>query len=248
MDRRKKGVITTIESINKFGMIPIGTYISQIDRDSIRIVEIKGCKLGLQAYSYGLNGNKPPKKENYLVNIIDTNLIRSDINKMKIRKPDLIIIYFHFGEEYSRKPSTFQKEIVSKTFSYGADIIVASHPHVVQSIEFNQNTTGKLRIGLVAYSLGNFYSNQQWRYSDAGTILNLELVKNIHKDSLWISNVSILPTWVYRGNTGNKIESVILPSDTSLIKPLPEFLKKDDITKINQAFEDTRKMLGTKSD
>lgn len=247
-DRKKKGIFSTIENVKKYGMIPIGTYTSQNDRDSVRIIDIKGLKIGLQAYTYGLNGNVLPKNENYLVNVIDTNLIRSDIKKIKNSRPDLIIIYFHFGEEYSRKPSEYQKEIAAKTFAYGADIIIASHPHVIQAIEYSDSATGKLQKGLIAYSLGNFYSNQQWRYSDAGVILNLEITKNIPKDSLWINNVSSIPTWVFRGNTGNKIESIILPSDTSLIKPLPAFLKKEDIAKINQAFEDTRQMLGTKSD
>jgi hypothetical protein len=242
MDQGKDGVISTLERIKSFGIIPIGTNSSPRERDSLRIINIKGIKLGLNSYSYGLNGRKLSISNDFLVNIIDTTRIRQDILKLISKKVDVVIIYFHFGEEYSRTPSEYQKEIVNKAFNYGADIIIASHPHVVQPVEYNYNSKSRIKKGLVAYSLGNFFSNQQWRYSDSGLILNLEITKNNFKDSLWISKVSDIPTWVFKGDTKRGREYLIIPSDTSLVKKIDDFNSEKYLHKLIEAYEDTHSM------
>lgn len=244
-DRGKKGVFSTLSKIKEYGMIPVGTYFSKNDSDSSRILEIKGIKIGLLAYSYGLNTGLLNNKEDFLINIIDTNSIRSDIEKLNNNKPDLILIYYHFGEEYSRKPSSYQKQIVEKTFNYGADIIIGSHPHTIQPIELYTKQNGKLKKGLVAYSLGNFLSNQTWRYSDAGVILNMDITKSFIKDSLWISNINIIPTLVIKINSGHGSIFKILPSDSSLLKSFPKLLVKEQLPKIIQAYDDTHQMFKT---
>jgi poly-gamma-glutamate synthesis protein (capsule biosynthesis protein) len=236
MDQGKSGVLSTLEKIRSFGIIPIGTNFSQEEKDSLRIIKVKGIKLGLNSYSYGLNGRKLSTSNDFLVNIIDTNRIRQDISKLIAKKVDVVIIYFHFGEEYSRTPSEFQKEIVRKTFIYGADIIIASHPHVVQPVEYFYNSSAKIKKGLIAYSLGNFFSNQQWRYSDSGLILNLEITKDNFKDSLWISQVSDIPTWVFKGETKRGREYLIMPSDTSLARKIQDFDSEKYIHNLIEAY------------
>ncbi|MBI1938747.1 MAG: CapA family protein [Ignavibacteriales bacterium] len=242
IDKGVNGVLKTLENLRAENLLSTGTFDSQRDRDSIRIIDIKGIKLGILSYTYGLNGNYLPEDSKYIVNVIDTNLIKSDIAKIKERDYDAIIVYYHFGDEYSRKPSSFQKEIAAKSFEWGADIIIASHPHVIQPIEFFEKKNGKLKKGLIAYSIGNFISNQRRRYTDSGVILNLDLMKNTKKDSLWINDVSIIPTWVYKGRTEKENEFVILPSDTAMFGKLPEYLTPADKQKMIQSFNDTKSM------
>ena len=242
LDRGKEGIIRTLEKIREFGLNSIGSYKSQQDRDSIRIFEINGIKLALLAYTYGLNGNYLPKGEKYLVNVIDTVSIRKDIQNARSKNAEIIVVYFHFGNEYSHKPSDYQKIIVQRIIDYGANIIIGSHPHVVQPIEIFSSSKNKINKGVIAYSLGNFISNQRWRYSDAGVILNLKLTKNIFKDNVQISDISILPTWVFKGKTDRAEGFVILPADTSILKPIPYYLTKSDKEKLLQANDDTRKM------
>lgn len=236
LDRGIKGLFNTIDQIKKYNLIQVGTYKSQKDRDSVLIVDIKGIRIGIKSYSYGLNGNYLPKDSHFAVNLIDTSLIKNDLTSLNNFDTDLNIVYFHFGDEYSHKPSSFQKSIVEKTFSYGADIIIASHPHVLQPIQYYEKGNGNIRKGIVAYSLGNFISNQRWRYSDSGAILNIEVTKN-QNDSIWISQSSIIPTWVFKGNSGIKNEFIILPSDTLQYK-LPDYLSSNDRSKLIQSFND----------
>ena len=244
IDRGKKGVIRTIEKIHSLGMSLIGTFNSQHDRDSIRVFEINGIKIALLAYTYGLNGNYISQNEKFLVNIIDTNVIKLDIGNARGKNADVVLVYFHFGDEYQRKPNVYQKEIVRCTINSGADIIIGSHPHVIQPLEYFTSEKNKIGEGIIAYSLGNFYSNQRWRYSDAGVVLNISLMKNYSTGKVLLSNVSFIPTWIYKGKVEGKNEFVILPADT-LVSQLPKFLNKTDREKFLQSYDDTQKMFRT---
>lgn len=242
LDRGIKGVERTIDIIKQNNLIPVGTFITKNERDSALIIEKNGIRIGLLAYTYGLNGNLLPKIKSFAVNLIDTVLIRRDIENLQNVKPDLILVYYHFGEEYSQKPSKYQRDIVEKTILYGADLIIGSHPHVIQPIEHFHSSKNRIGKGVIAYSLGNFISNQRWRYSDAGVILNIQISKNIFNDSLWIDDTSIIPTWVYKGVLGEKKEFVILPADTSRFEIIPKYLKENELFLMNQSFYDTKKM------
>src|SRR3989339_1241286 len=139
LDRGEVGVLRTINELNKRSLNYNGTYVSQADHDSIRIFNIKGIIIAFLAYSYGTNGNPIPNGKSYLINLIDYDLIRNDIENAKSHKPDLILVHYHFGEEYQREPNAFQKEVVDRTIEMGADIIIGGHPHVLQPVEFTKS-------------------------------------------------------------------------------------------------------------
>ncbi len=235
-DRGKKGVLKTIEKINSLGLNYTGTFNSTADRDSIRIVNVNGINIALLAFSYGVNGNNIPKGEKYLVNIIDTNLIKKDIGEAKKLNPDIILTYFHFGDEYKQDPSSFQKEIVKKTVGYGADIIIGSHPHVLEPIDYFKGNN-KLDTGFVIYSLGNFISNQRDRYKDSGLILKFTIAKS--KNKVFLGGVEYLPTWVYKGKYDGKDEYIVLPNNNIEANNNYLFLPDSDKIKMKQSFLDT---------
>lgn len=238
LDRSEKGVLKTIDEIKSRNINYVGTYTSQRDRDSIRIFMIRGIRIAFLAYSYGTNGNPIPKGKNYLINLINYDLIEKDISSAKLNGAELVLVHFHFGEEYKREPVQFQKDVVNKTIELGADIIIGGHPHVLQPINFYKTKNEKLDSGFVAYSMGNFFSNQQARYKDAGMILTINITKDLLNNKLEISEVNYLPTWVFKGNTSNGKEYVLMPatvvSDTTI-----KFSKSENI-KMNQSFNDTR--------
>lgn len=244
LDRGKIGIISTIDKIRLAGMNSIGTYKSQQDRDSIRIFEINGIKLAVLAYTYGLNGNYISKNEKYLVNVIDTNLIKLDIQSARKKNAEVVLVYFHFGEEYQRKPNSFQREVVKFAINCGADLIIGSHPHVIQPLEYFISDKNKIGEGIIAYSLGNFFSNQRWRYSDAGVILNIALTKNIMNGKTKLSSIAIQPTWVFKGKNESRNEFVIIPADTTSSKKY-NFLNETDRNKLLQSENDTRKMFNS---
>lgn len=239
LDRGAQGVIRTINILDSHRIAHTGTFLDQYDRDSIKIVNISGIETVLLSYSYDTNGNPVPKGRSYLINLIDTTLIKKDISKAKLFNPDLIIVYFHFGDEYKRDPSAFQKLIVSKTAEYGADLIIGSHPHVVQPITRIKGSHN-IDTVLTFYSLGNFISNQRDRYRDGGVILNVEITKNFTRDSVFLSGYDFIPTWVFKGSSDLGREFIIFLEDST--RPLPSYLSAEDIQRMKQSFKDTREI------
>jgi poly-gamma-glutamate capsule biosynthesis protein CapA/YwtB (metallophosphatase superfamily) len=241
LDRGKKGILSTLKKIRLAGLNSTGTYESQRDRDSIRIIHVNGMNIAVLAYTYGTNGNLIPKDGKYLVNLIDTLLVKHDIQSAHNKSVDAVLVYYHFGEEYQRAPNSYQKEIVRKTLGYGANLIIASHPHVIQRVEYFPSADEKFPRAFVAYSLGNFISNQRWRYSDCGLILTLTLKQNILTKNITVSNVATFPTWVYKGQVDCINRFVVLPSDTNIYK-LPKWLSVQDKNKLLQSFSDTKQL------
>ncbi len=242
-DRGANGVLRTISVIKNSGLDYDGTFTSERDRDSIRIFNLKGIKVAFLAYTYGVNMNNVPKAKSYLINLIDTTLIKRDIDAARNDGDEVVLVYYHFGTQYRRMPDEFQKQIVDKTIQYGADIIIGSHPHVIEPVNFFKTNHAKLDSGFVAYSLGNFVSNQRWRYADGGMVLKIFLTKNFKTDSIFISKVAYLPTWVFKGIVNGKNEFIILPAQEASKQDYPSFLTSNDRQKMEQAFEDTKEMM-----
>ena len=238
-DMGKDGLIRTLSKINQLGMMPIGTFKNSEDRDSIRIIEKNNIKLAILGYTYSLNGLSLPQGMNYLINQIDTLRIKSDIEKVKKTDYDVLMVFYHFGDEYQRYPSGYQKEIVNKTIYYGADIILASHPHVVQPIEYFKTNSGKLDTGFVFYSLGNFLSNQRWRYSDGGVIAQMSLEKNLNSNRITLKEFHYIPIWVFKGTVGNLRKYIVFPSEISSSEHIPDYFSPADISEMRQSFDDT---------
>ena len=243
LDRGEYGVLRTIKILNENKINYDGTFISQKDRDSTRIFDLKGIRVAFLAYTYGTNGNVVPKDKSYLINKIDYQFIQNDIMKARMENADLVLVYFHFGTEYKREPDQFQKIVVDSTIKYGADIIIGSHSHVVEPMKMFKTNNGSLDSGLVAYSLGNFFSNQRWRYSDCGVILNVSITKNFQTGKTCISKIDFVPTWIFKGHTGTQSEYVIVPSQYLMSNDVYSHFTKRDFRKMFEAFSDTRNIL-----
>jgi len=243
LDQGWEGVKRTIEVIDDNKIHRTGTYLSQDDRDSIRIFQINTIKIAILPYSENTNGNPIPKGKDFVINLIDEELIREDINKAREKNVDVVVVHLHYGPEYNREPSDYQKDIVQKIIEMGADIIIGGHPHVIQPTEFFKTNNTKLESGFVAYSMGNFISNQGWRYSDAGLILNIQIEKNIFTDSVYINNVSYIPTWVYKGETKRGREYIILPSQIDYEDSIYNYLSDYDKKLMLEAFDDTKEIV-----
>jgi len=243
LDQGWDGVKRTIEVINEYKIHRTGTFLSQEDRDSLRIFQINSIKIAILAYSENTNGLPIPKGKDFVINLIDEELIKRDIDKARAKNVDIVLVHLHYGPEYNREPSDYQKEIVNKIIQLGADIIIGGHPHVVQPVDFFKTKNSKLETGFVAYSMGNFISNQRWRYSDAGVILNIQISKNKFTDSIYISEVNYLPTWVFKGQTEKGREYIILPSQISDEDSIYNFLTDSDRKLMIEAFNDTKEII-----
>lgn len=176
IDRGEKAIQNAISHYNKIGMLYTGSYQSPEDQKVIRTINKNGITFSFLAYTYGTNGIPIPKDKPYLVNLIDVKNIEQDI-KIAKEKSDVIVVSLHFGNEYQRMPSDEQKQLAKNVINLGADIILGSHPHVLQPMEWIQADDG--RKGFVIYSLGNFLSGQKSIYREIGGILTLTVNKEV---------------------------------------------------------------------
>ena len=135
----------------KKNVITSGSYSSMDERNDIKVYKQNGIRYAFLAYTTISNG-KVPNNKDYLLNMYSDEQAKKDIDTIK-DQVDVIIVSMHWGVEFSNTPNSEQKKIAEYLSSLGVNIIIGSHPHVVQPVEYVNNT-------LVIYSLGNFISNQ----------------------------------------------------------------------------------------
>ncbi|WP_312114002.1 CapA family protein [Brevibacillus reuszeri] len=219
LDRSEQGVLKTIKYLDQAGILHTGTFSSPEERDEPLLLHKDGFTLGLVSYTYGTNGIPIPAGKDYLINLISPELIKKDIARAREKGADLVAVALHFGEEYQRFPNDSQKKIAELCLTYGADLILGAHPHVVQPYEWKTVTLedGRQHRGLITYSLGNFISAQRWDYKDVGAILQLTLHKSEAGEAS-IEQAEMIPTYVYFYRKNGKRNYVIYPIPQTLAR------------------------------
>lgn len=219
------GLKRTAQVLKERGIDFIGTR-ETANEDIYTVKDVNGIKIGMANYTYEtsgnssgrkyLNGNIIAEEANDLIATFNYNRIEefyseaeAVIDDMKQSGAEFIVFYIHWGNEYQTSPDTWQKSIAQKLSNLGVDIIIGSHPHVVQPIELiysedSEHTT------VCLYSSGNAVSNQRQELMDScpsghtedGTILSYTLRK--YGDEVTLTDIDIIPTWVnkYKGGSG----------------------------------------------
>lgn len=169
-DRMARGIDTTIEQLNKHNIAHTGVYTDSLDyvQNNILHLESRGVRFAIVNYTYGTNGINAPKGKH--VNYIDTTIIKRDLRSIDRDSVECVIACMHWGNEYERKENSEQRRLAQLLQREGVDVIIGSHPHVVQP--YSADSTS-----VVFYSLGNFVSNQRKRYTDGGLIAEVEVIK-----------------------------------------------------------------------
>ncbi len=193
-DGGKYGLTRTIRVLDSFKIDHTGTFAdtSEFDKEYPYITEINGLKIAFLNYTYGTNGLIVQGPN--MVNIIDTNFIKKAILKARKKGAGLIIPVMHWGNEYQRTESTQQQEWAQFLADAGCDAIIGMHPHVVQPIKTIKSKSGKMVP--VAYSLGNFVSNQRERYKDGGILARLKILHRGNETRLVL--IDYKPFWVHK--------------------------------------------------
>ncbi|MDR1642847.1 MAG: CapA family protein [Clostridiales bacterium] len=191
-DKGEAGILRTIKTLDSIGIKHTGTFASPEERDTISILEANTMRIALLSYTYGTNGLPLVKGHDYTVNLLDKALVEKDIKRAKEQNPDFIIVIPHMGVEYAEAPNAQTTDMVSFMLNAGADVVAASHPHVLQKAGFQKASDG--RTCFAAFSLGNFISSQRTIPRDTGVILTLYLEK-VNDEKAEITRASIIPTW-----------------------------------------------------
>ena len=243
-DKGTKGVKMTIEKMQNYNIPSAGTYLDEQDRKKRypAMVEVQGIKIAILNYTYGTNG-LTVEKPVFINDLNDTTQIKEDIEAAKNNHPDIIIAFLHWGNEYQRYPNKKQKEQASFFLQQGVDVIVGSHPHVVQPVEyFAYDPTDTTKKKLVYWSLGNFISNQRNPHTDGGILASFSIVKNKNTQTVWVENHTTIPYWVYR-NTSIRPGYFVLPVERFLNDTTTFSFSKEDKTAFENFVRNTNELL-----
>jgi len=214
------GVTHTIDVLEKQGFYHTGTFKNQAEKDLYYplIVYKNDFRLAFLNYTYGTNGLST--KEPTVVNLIDEATIKADIAFAEQLKPDAIIMVMHWGAEYQLNESKVQYDLAQKMFEWGVNLVIGSHPHVIQPIKkvAFTNKNGEAQTGLTVFSMGNFISNQQQTNTDGGLMVEIELTKEKGSNKAKIGDCQYIPVWRYLDKTDAK-----KPYGTYYVLPISAF-------------------------
>lgn len=174
LDRGKKGLERTIMMLDSLQIPYAGTYKNEAERKRRYplLINKKGFRIALLNYTYGTNGIQVTAP--HIVNYIDKDIIRKDILNAQACRPDVLIAFMHWGDEYQSLPNRNQKELADWLLQQGVTHVIGAHPHVIQPMELRTNGNQQ---HVVVYSLGNFISNMQAINTDGGLIFTMQLEK-----------------------------------------------------------------------
>jgi poly-gamma-glutamate capsule biosynthesis protein CapA/YwtB (metallophosphatase superfamily) len=243
MDTGEKGLLRTLDVIDQNGLARTGTYRTQKDRDSVRIVDLKGMRIAILNYTYGTNGSLPAANHNYMLNVYDSSLVKNDIALARKQGAELVVVFYHWGSEYKAEPTPKQDTMMRAAANNGADMIIGSHPHVVGPVDFFKTKGAKIDTGLVAWTMGNFISNQSQHYTDAGLILNITLERNLNSGITRIASADYVPTWVYRAYDPAQKNYIVTPATWCGKDSLPQWISAESKAKICTSRDETKQVV-----
>lgn len=159
MDMGYAGIEKEIEFFsNHKEAVQLGVNNSEESYNKITYYEKNGITFALLNYTYGTNGINLPDDKPWCVNLMDKDKITKDLTEAR-QNADFVIVFPHWGTEYSFEISDYQEEYTKLFSDLGVDLVIGCHPHVIEPVKWITNeSTGKKM--LVYYSLGNFISHQ----------------------------------------------------------------------------------------
>lgn len=158
--------------------------------DQLQILQVKDLKIALLAYTYGTNGLRLPKSSSGIIKYLDDDLICQELDKA-IAEANIVIVSVHWGQEYQANANNEQKRLAQLMADNGADIIIGSHPHVLQGVEMLSTPDGKQVP--VFYSLGNFISAQNRPDTMLGGMAKVQMVYDKATGKLSMTELGIIP-------------------------------------------------------
>lgn len=242
LDQGKDGIINMIDELEKRELNYVGT--SKDLYTPYKIVDIDGIKVGIFTYAFylnGLNSRLTDAERSNMINLYDEERAKKDIEDAKNNGAEFLILFLHWGNEYQTTASDYQRETARKLAEYGADIIIGSHPHVIQDSETID--TGDRKVN-VFYSLGNFLSNQSKQtmgnsLTEDGAMIILKIVKDNTSNEVRLEDITTIPTWVYKRKANGKYEYSILPVEDAINGDLDIELSQNVMDRLKKSYENT---------
>lgn len=179
-----------------------GTHLSAEAKSEPVVREVNGIKVGLAGLTYGMNGYTNPEGMDYLVDVfLDYNMENIDYAAIDaavdplMDVSDIQMVAMHWGIEYQTVPNEIQKEVARYLNEKGVEVIIGTHPHVIQPVELIQSED---QTTLCYYSLGNFLSAQDQAQTMVGGMADFTLRYDPKEKKTEFTEIRFIPTitWI----------------------------------------------------
>lgn len=207
-DQKAEGLTETMKFWKSMPEDVVTSGITEVKKNSYKKISIKtinDVKFAFLSYTYGTNGLSVPDDSKYrVIYLNETDLIKKQV-KLARKKADVVIVSCHWGNEDRHEVTGSQRTMAKNLTKWGADLIIGTHPHVVQTAEWVKAGGRK---AFCAYSLGNFISAQSKADNLIGTVLSLtfRVKEDMLNDTRTVTIVKpkLIPTVTdYRGGYAN---------------------------------------------
>ncbi len=148
-----EGMSDTLSLLRQAGIVPFGAEMNLVEARRPALFTVKGITLAFLGYD-AISDTYLADEERAGSAPADPARIAEDIAAAR-EQADVVIVYFHWGWEYTHHPSPWQQTLAHQAAEAGADLVIGSHPHWVQGLE-------RYRGVPILYSLGNFIADQMW--------------------------------------------------------------------------------------
>jgi poly-gamma-glutamate synthesis protein (capsule biosynthesis protein) len=207
LDSGYDGLVNTLDLLDMNGLLHVGTYRTKAESEQFQSIEINGMTFIFISMTYATNGLPLPEEAPFCVNTLDyyngdkEEAMCQLVRDARALNPDFIVVMPHYGTEYMSFQDSNQESFTNKLLEAGADIVLGSHPHVLEPIEIKEvvREDGTREKCFVIYSLGNFISSQKastGKEKDLGVILELNFTKEGLEEPQ-LEGFSLVPTYTY---------------------------------------------------
>lgn len=245
LDRGLPGIFRTVDYLDRLGLGHVGSAKTSDPAARIAWKNVNGIRFAFLSYTTATNGLTVPASSRWSANLYTRQAMTADVARARESGAEIIVCALHSGTEYLRKPDLQQLTVAREMVGAGVDIVLGSHPHVIQTMAYLKSPRGE---AFAAYSLGNLISNQRWRYSDCGLMLFITVVRE-PGGVAGVAQVTWLPFWVHRYEKNGLIRFRILPIDRARLEVYAgdTLLTEADRRRLGEVWQETKELMGYSS-
>lgn len=268
-DTQMGGFLRTLEVVRAAGLDTMGTMASG-EEPKYLIKDVGGIQIGMLAFTYetsngggsypSLNNNPMYGGSYDLINCFVPSApqrfydqVAQYLEQMKQAGAEATVMFIHWGTEYQTSASENQRTIAQKLCDLGIDVIIGSHPHVVQPVELLTSTTDPSHSTVCLYSLGNAVSNQRKQFMDMKTghtedgVLFSVTFEKYSDGQVYLRSAQALPTWVNMFTFPEGKQYNVVPLDMEKQDQWKDLFRLDDSTasQAEESYQRTQEIIGT---
>lgn len=218
------GIKSCIELWKKYaGVLPVGINESEESSVNIPIIEVKGKRVAILNYTYGLNKPITSTSDQYMVNYLGalnsatgeasqttlSEAVLSDIQRAS-NQADFVVVFPCWGDEYTFETGTVEKKWAKQMIEAGANLIIGAHTHYIGEVE--QITADNGNTSMCYYSLGNFCSSFNNPSTMVGALAKVNIVfegDNVYVDTETSGVIPIVTHYTHSGNADDEMANIV---------------------------------------